>query len=305
MIYDSAKDAVEAFFSDGVEFSLFNGDCFELLAALPEAAVDVVVTSPPYFMGKSYDTSYDIKDFIEDHIAARDVIYRSLKEGGNIAWQVGHHVRNGKTVPLDFHVYGVFNELENLHLRNRIVWTFNHGLHSTKRFSGRHETILWFTKGEEYYFDLDSVRVPQKYPGKRHYNGPKKGQWSGNPLGKNPGDVWEIPNVKANHPEKTGHPCQFPISLAERLIRGFSPDGAVVLDPFAGSGTTGVAAVLNGRRFIGAELNSEFCRIAEDRYQQLKAGTLRFRPDNPVFEPTGREAVSIRPEHFVSGDTHG
>lgn len=305
MIYDSAEAAVHAFFEEKEDFCLFNGDCFDLLSHIPCRSIDLVLTSPPYFMGKSYDTSYNVDDFIRDHISIRDNVFNLIKDGGNIAWQVGHHVKNGKTIPLDFHVYSAFNELEDLHLRNRIVWTFNHGLHASKRFSGRHETILWFTKGEEYYFDLDAVRVPQKYPGKRHYSGPKKGQWSGNPLGKNPGDVWEIPNVKANHPEKTGHPCQFPVALAERLIRGFTPTEGAVLDPFSGSGTTGIAAVLNGRRFLGAELDFEFCKIAEERYKRFKDGTLRVRPDKPVFEPTGREAVSQRPDHFMNGVING
>lgn len=299
MIFDTAKATVEAFLTGTEDFCLFNGDCRELLSAIPSELIDLVVTSPPYFMGKSYDKSYNIDDFVRDHVAIRETVERITKPSGNVAWQVGHHVRNGISIPLDFHVYAVFSQGQELLLRNRIIWTFNHGLHATKRFSGRHETILWFSKGEEYYFDLDAVRVPQKYPGKRHYSGPKKGEWSGNPLGKNPGDVWEIPNVNANHPEKTEHPCQFPVSLVERLVKSLSPYGSAVLDPFAGSGSSGIAAIKNGRRFIGAELDPAFCKIAENRYKELRAGTLRTRPDSPVHEPTGREAVSRRPDHFA------
>lgn len=87
--------------------------------------------------------------------------------------------------------YQIFKK-QRLKLRNRIVWHFGHGLHASKRFSGRYETILWFSKTDNYIFNLDSVRVPAKYPGKRHFKGPKKGQPSGNPLGKNPSDIWEI-----------------------------------------------------------------------------------------------------------------
>ena len=124
-----------------------------------------------------------------------------------------------------------------LKLRNRIIWRFNHGLHCKKRFSGRYETILWFTKNDEYVFNLDPVRVPSKYPGKRHFKGPKRGQLSGNPLGKNPSDiwdvvqqdwedeVWDIPNVKANHPEKTEHPCQFPVELVQRCVLALTQPG--------------------------------------------------------------------------------
>src|SRR5690606_1970695 len=123
------------------------------------------------------------------------------------------HVQQGAVIPLDFLVHQEVAKNDTMRLRNRVIWTFNHGLHATKRFSGRHETILWYTKGPGAHFDLDSVRVPQLYPGKLHYKGPNKGKLSGNPLGKNPGDVLAIPNVKGRHVEKTEHPCQFPVAL--------------------------------------------------------------------------------------------
>jgi adenine-specific DNA-methyltransferase len=153
---------------------------------------------------------------------------------------------------VDIVLYPVFASL-GLHLRNRIVWHFGHGLHASKRFSGRYEVILWFTKGNEYTFNLDAVRVPQKYPDKKYFKGPKKGELSGNPLGKNPSDIWEIPNVKANHVEKTIHPCQFPVELIERLVLAMTDEGDWALDPFIGVGTTALdntrlATMLNARR---------------------------------------------------------
>lgn len=298
MIFRSAKQALEASVN-GCEFALYNGDCHEMMELIEKGTIDMVVTSPPYFMGKSYDKSYDIKQFIDDHKRIAPLIVDSVRPGGTVAWQVGHHVKNGITTPLDFLVYNAFSDIPSLFLRNRIVWTFGSGLHATKRLSGRHETILWFTKGQEYYFNLDAVRVAQKYPGKRHYSGPKKGELSGNPLGKNPGDVWEIPNVKSNHVEKTAHPCQFPVALVERLVKGMCPSEGIVLDPFAGSGTTGLAAVLNGRRFIGAELDLDFCKIAEQRYQEFKNGNARVRPlERPLYEPKSTDSVARRPDHF-------
>jgi adenine-specific DNA-methyltransferase len=197
-------------------------DAFEFLAKLKPGSADLIMSSPPYCMGKEYDRSARVDDFISDHKRLAPLLVRALKDGGSLCWQVGHHVRNGVTVPLDALVYEIFAKQEDLFLRNRIVWTFGHGVHASRRFSGRHEIILWFTKGHDYYFDLDAVRVPQKYPGKRHYKGPKKGEWSGNPSGKNPSDVWEIPNVKSRHVEKTAHPCQFPVALVQRVIRVFT-----------------------------------------------------------------------------------
>lgn len=185
------------------------------------------------------------------HEQLAPLLVRALKRGGSLCWQVGHHVNKGVVTPLDAIAYTIFSKHKDLLLRNRIVWTFAHGVHASRRFSGRHETVLWFTKGTDYTFDLDSVRVPQKYPGKRYYKGPKKGELSGNPLGKNPSDVWDIPNVKANHIEKTEHPCQFPVALAQRLIRALTKPGELIVDPFLGSGTskwTRYAVILDDER---------------------------------------------------------
>ncbi len=212
MIVNSTND-VRSALEAGETFVIYNGDCRDLFKSAPTEQFDFTLTSPPYFMGKEYDRSYRLSDFIADHEEIAPAIAKLTKTGGNIAWQVGHHVKNGVDVPLDFPTYQAFSSIENLILRNRIVWTFGHGAHATKRFSGRHETILWFSKGNDYYFDLDAARVPQKYRGKTFYKGPNKGQLSSNPNGKNPGDVWDIPNVKANHVEKTAHPCQFPLHL--------------------------------------------------------------------------------------------
>ena len=183
--------------------------------------------------------------------------YRVLKNGGSICWQVGNWVDNGAVYPLDCLFFPIFTGVGFVP-RNRIVWTFGHGLHCKKRFSGRHETVLWFTKGSEYTFNLDDVRVPQKYPNKKHYKGGKKGELSGNPLGKNPEDVWNIVNVKNNHPEKTEHPCQFPEALVDRLVRALSNTNDVVLDMYLGSGTTGVVSKRLGRDFIGSELDEGY-----------------------------------------------
>ncbi len=181
--------------------TLYNGDCYNLLKQMPDESVDIIITSPPYCIGKAYESPQDdIETFKNQHKKIFPDIYRALKPGGSICWQVGYHITNSNVVPLDYFIYNIFVENSSklkypLVLRNRIIWTFGHGLNSTQRFSGRHETILWFTKGNEYEFNLDNVRIPQKYPGKRAYKGPNKGKFSGNPLGKNPSDVWDIPNV--------------------------------------------------------------------------------------------------------------
>jgi adenine-specific DNA-methyltransferase len=252
-------------------------------------------------MGKEYDRSLSVDDFIADHKRLAPLLVRALKDGGSLCWQVGHHVRNGVVVPLDALVYPIFAAQKDLFLRNRIVWTFGHGVHARRRFSGRHETILWFTKGNDYEFNLDAVRVPQKYPGKRHYKGPKKGEWSGNPRGKNPSDVWDIPNVKSRHVEKASHPCQFPVALVQRLVRALTNAGGLVVDPFVGSGTSAAAAVMEDRRFAGCDVNQSYVAYARKRVRQAETRKLKYRPlDRPIYRPSGNEAVAKRPAHFAS-----
>ncbi len=270
------------------------------LRGLPDESVDVTITSPPYCMGRPYEKGATLEDFIELHELVLAEVARVTKRGGAICWQVGYHVTKDRVVtPLDYEVHRIALTLRDLVLRNRIIWHFGHGLHSKHRFSGRHETILWYSRGDGYHFDLDAVRVPHKYPGKKASKGERRGQPSGNPLGKNPEDVWVLPNVRANHVEKTAHPCQFPVALAQRLIRALCPIGGRVMDPFAGAGSTAAAAILEGRGFIGAEVNVEYCELAEKRVRLAKSGKLRVRPlDAPIFAPHAGLAVARKPSSF-------
>lgn len=284
--------------------TIINDDCLKLLKRLPNESVDIVVTSPPYCIGKAYEDPHDdIRTFKQQHTVIFDDLYRVLRPGGSLCWQVGYHVSDKCLIPLDYIVYDIFTNESGkrdypLILRNRIIWTFGHGLNSTRRFSGRHETILWFTKGDQFSFNLDDVRIPQKYPGKRHYKGPNKGKLSGNPLGKNPSDVWDIPNVNAKHIEKTEHPCQFPVSIPQRLIKALTPENGLVLDPFMGSGTTGVAALMEGRRFAGAEIQKDYYEISIKRIIATANGDVKIRDDKPVMEPNANTSVAKLPEEF-------
>ncbi|MCZ7647129.1 MAG: site-specific DNA-methyltransferase [Planctomycetota bacterium] len=264
---------------------VFEGDCLELLAQVPSNSIQLIVTSPPYNIGKEYEKKVDLKKYVQQQSEVIRECYRVLRPTGSLCWQVGNFIDKASIVPLDAVLYPVFESL-GMRMRNRIIWHFEHGLHCSKRFSGRYEAIIWFTKSEKYKFNLDPVRVPQKYPGKKYFKGPKAGQYSCNPLGKNPGDVWTIPNVKSNHVEKTCHPCQFPVELIERLILSLTEHGDWVLDPFLGTGTSIVAAIRNGRRGAGAEIVRKYLSIAKDRVLSAAAGTLKIRPlDRPVFDP--------------------
>lgn len=184
----------------------------------------------------------------------------------------------------------------------------------SKRFSGRYETILWFTKSDNYIFNLDPVRVPSKYPGKRHYKGPNKGMPSGNPLGKNPSDlwefvtqqweedIWEIPQVKAAHPEKTAHPAQYPIELVERCVLALTNAEDWVVDPYCGVGSSLIAALKHGRKAVGCDKESTYIDIAKSRINDFSQGKLPMRPmERELYKPQGK--VSQVPDEWKSRDT--
>lgn len=284
------------------EATLFEGDCLDLLATIPDASAQLVVTSPPYNIGKTYEKKRSLEAYAGEQERVITECARILKPEGSICWEVGNYVHAGEITPLDILLHPIFRKL-GLHLRNRIIWRFGHGLHCSKRYSGRYETILWFTKSDDYVFNLDPVRVPQKYPGKKHFKGDKKGQFSSNPLGKNPGDVWDIPNVKSNHIEKTIHPCQYPVELVERLVLSLTNDGDLVFDPFIGVGSSAIAALIHGRRAAGAEISTEYLEIARDRIEKAFRGELQIRPMNrPVFDPAGEKTYSP-PKTVSLGDS--
>jgi adenine-specific DNA-methyltransferase len=307
------KTQIASEYSSDAEIVLFHGDVKNLLSTLPDNFVRLIITSPPYNLGKEYETRTALKTYLNIQKEIIKELIRVLAEDGSVCWQVGNFVEKGEVFPLDIYYYDIFKDL-GLSLRNRIIWHFGHGLHAQKRFSGRYETLLWFTKSDEYVFNLDEVRVPSKYPGKRHYKGPNKGKLSGNPKGKNPSDFWEdivtqeweagvidIPNVKSNHPEKTVHPCQYPIELIERCVLSMTNKGDWVFDPFSGVGSSLLAAIRRNRRAIGAEKENDYINITKERVDQHFSGTLRVRPlGKKVYQPTGKEKIAQLPMEWVN-----
>lgn len=297
-------------FSDKERIVFHHGDTTEFLRTLPDNLIMLSMTSPPYNVGKEYEQHTSIAAYLARQEPIIDELVRTLSPEGSLCWQVGNYVDDGEVFPLDMYYYPIFKK-RGLRLRNRIIWHFGHGLHASKRFSGRYETLLWFTKADRYTFNLDAVRVPSKYPGKRHYKGERKGQISGNPLGKNPSDLWEfvaqeweqelwdIPNVKSNHPEKTEHPCQFPIELVERCVLAFTNEDDLVFDPYCGVASSLIAGLKHGRKVVGCEKEARYVEIGKERIRQFYAGTLGMRPiGTPVYQPSGREKISQIPEEW-------
>ena len=233
-------------------------DNLKFIDTIENELLQLILTSPPYNIGKIYEKKLALDVYVKEQEKVIKACVKKLRPGGSICWQVGNYVHKGEIVPLDILLYPLFVKL-GLKMRNRIIWHFEHGLHCTNCLSGRHETICWFTKGDDYYFNLDPIRIPSKYPNKKHFKGPNKGRLSGNPKGKNPSDVWIFPNVKSNHVEKTIHPCQFPIELVERLVLSLTREN---------------------------DSSEEYISIAWERYRALISGSLKTRPmDRPIYNP--------------------
>jgi adenine-specific DNA-methyltransferase len=297
------------------DWRLLKGDCTKLISRLPDNTFSLIVTSPPYNIGKIYERGkkLSLDEYVDWIDGVIEKLIPKLTEDGSICWQTGNYIRRGELFPLDTYFYDAFKS-RGLRLRNRIIWRFNFGLNSKNRFSGRYETILWFTR-EKYKFNLDPVRIPQLYPGKRRA-GVKKGELgapTGNPKGKNPADywefsatdhfnsspVWDVPNVKANHPEKTKHPCQFPIELVERCVLALTDPGDHILDPFVGTGTTILASLKHHRKAIGIEKDGDYVKLARSRINRLYEGTLGMRTlGKPVARPNQRQRVAQIPDEW-------
>ena len=291
---------------------LIEGDSLAVLKKIRSNSIHLIITSPPYNIGKEYENQVELGNYLDWLKPIISEIHRVLHPNGNVAWQVGNFIDSGEVFPLDIWFYPIFKEL-GFKLRNRIIWHFDHGLHATHRLSGRYETMLWFSKSETYTWNLDPIRIPAKYPGKRNFKpGPNYGKPSCNPLGKNPSDIWKlminewetglwnIPNVKANHPEKTIHPCSFPIELVERCVLSMTNPGDTVLDPFTGVGSALLAALKLNRFAIGIDKEKKYLLEARNRINMLASGVLPYRTlGKPVHVPTGKEKVSSIPIEWI------
>lgn len=296
-------------FNKEADVTYIEGDVFKKIKSLPDESMNLIISSPPYNLNKSYEEKKAFHIYLYEMEELLEEIKRVLKKNGAVCWQVGNHLTKtggvSEIIPLDIKFYEMFKKL-GFKLRNRIIWHFRSGFHAKQRLSGRYETMLWFTKSDKFTFNLNPIRVWQKYQGKTHYRGEKKGKLSGNKKGMNPSDfwvkmenefdegIWDFPNVKANHPEKTQHPCQFPIELVERCVLAFSKKGEIVFDPFAGVGTTLIAALKNDRKAVGCELFKEYIEETRTRVKNLQNGSLPYRERGlPIKKATGKVAKKV------------
>jgi len=249
---------------------LYHGDCLKLLPLLPPDSIDLTVTSPPYNIGKEYESRREVAEYIDWCAEWIAELYRVAAPTGAFWLNLGYLSLPGRAraVPIPYLLW----DRVPFYLVQEVVWQYGAGVAARRAYSPRNEKFLWYVRDPaSVYFDLDAVRDPNiKYP-----NQFKNGKRKVNLAGKNPGDVWSFPKVTSGRnrssPERTPHPAQFPLAVIERIIKGSSPTDAIVLDPFMGSGSTAEAAMKLGRPALGFELNPAYIEIAARRLDAVAA----------------------------------
>lgn len=251
-------------YARGDRFAIFQGDCGELLQAIPAGSIDLTFTSPPYNIGKEYERVLPLAEYVAWCEGWMRKIHRSAAADGSFMLNVGYVQLEGKAKNMPL-TYLLWDKTE-FFLQQEIVWNYGAGVAAKKFLSPRNEKLLWYVKDPEAFcFNLDDIRDPDvAYPNQK-----KKGKLRCNTIGKNPSDVWQIAKVTSGEgrasKERTPHPAQFPFDLCERVIKGFAPQSGLVLDPFLGSGSTIEASLKFGRYAIGFELRADYCDIASER----------------------------------------
>ena len=251
-------------------FILYKGDCLDIfpLMAAGGFEVDLTVTSPPYNIGKEYEVPLTVPEYVDWCTEWMAGVHSVTGDAGAFWLNLGYLKVPGKgqCVPIPYLLW----DKTDFHLIQEVVWQYGAGVSAKRRLSPRNEKWLFYVNnGDDYTFNLDDIRDPNvKYPNQK-----RNGKFRCNPLGKNPSDVWEFPKVTTgsnrSSKERTGHPAQFPLAVIDRIIKASSNPLGIVLDPFAGSCSAGIAALGLGRTFVGIELREDYCELAVQRYHQF------------------------------------
>jgi adenine-specific DNA-methyltransferase len=265
-------------------FILYNADCLASISKLKSSSLraQLTVTSPPYNIGKSYESKLNLSEYVgwcEQWISA---VHAATASQGSFWLNLGYLPvpSKGRAVPIPYLLW----ERTPFFFMQEVVWNYGAGVAASRSFSPRNEKWLFYVADEaNYTFNLDDVRDPNvKYPNQK-----KHGKFRCNPLGKNPSDVWQFPKVttgaQRSSKERTGHPAQFPLSIVERVVRASSNPGDLVLDPFSGSASTGVAAAALGRVYLGFELLEDYCRLSVERLQRFRELRTQHLAQRPLL----------------------
>ena len=257
------------------------GDVLELFKGIPDGSVSLIVADPPYNLGKDYGNNHDLKGFDEYLEFTKNwtsEAKRVLADNGTMYVFMG--------VRFISYLYDILDREQQLFFNSWVVWHYTQGLGKTRGFSPRHDDILVFNKSKNFKFNLDEVRVPQKYYRTRN-----------NMRGANPGDVWKFSHVHYSNPNRQNHPTQKPEGLIERMILASSDKEDLVLDPFSGSGTTLRVCQQLDRKGIGFELNPDYVEMTRVRLSEPFNG---FDSVDPRMErvPNDLRMPEIRVEYL-------
>jgi len=273
------------------DFVLIYGDAFKYVRGIPRKSIKLIMTSPPYNIGKEYEKKKKFDDYLYDMQKLIENLKNVLRDDGIVVWQVGNYIERRSNVteifPLDYYFTDIFISA-GFRFLERVVWRFGHGLNATKKFSGRYETLLVFCKAD--YLPKHQIRryndIPNELKSKIVMN-----SWIEK--------IWNIPNVKSNHVEKYKHPCQFPIELVERVVYAYTEKNDVVLDPFAGVSSTLIATIKCGRKAIGIEIDMKYIKISKERHIKFLNNKLKIREMRDQKEiPITKGKTSIIPKEF-------
>lgn len=265
-------------------FILFNADSVQALAAMKgrNARFELTLTSPPYNIGKEYEANMPVSEYVEWCSRWMNLVHDVTTDRGAFWLNLGYFEvpERALCVPISYLLW----DKSPFYLLQEVVWTYGAGVSSKRRLSPRNEKWLFYVRdAANYTFNLDDIRDPNvKYPNQK-----KNGKFRCNPLGKNPSDVWEFPKVTTgtdrSSKERSGHPAQFPLGVVERIVRASSNAGGVVLDPFAGSCSTGIAAYGTGRVFVGFEIRRDYCEMSVDRFLAFERERDERQAQPPLF----------------------
>lgn len=264
---------------------IFNEDVLIGIDKIEDNSIDLILTDPPYCLGKDYGNDSDQKssgEYLKWTYQWLDAVLPKLKNSGSfyifLSWQYSPEI----------FVY----LKKKLRMVNEIIWDRRVPSMggSTRKFSSVHDNIGFFVKNNDYYFDLDGIRIPYDEETKKArtrsiFVGKK---WL--EMGYNPKDLWSTSRIHAQDPEREKHPTQKPLEIIERIIRASCPMGGVVLDPFMGTGTTAIACLKNNRRSAGFEINKEYYNIIISRIKKYNNQPMLFQKQNNL-----KQDVRIQP----------
>lgn len=245
---------------------LYIADAVRFLKQIPDSSIQLILVDPPYNLELADWDAFD--DYIGWAKQWLSEIHRVLKDSGNCVIFGGFQFQDRKKGDLLEILYYLRHHTP-LRLNNLVIWHYKNGMSAQRFFANRHEEAIWLSKTKRYHFDLDAVRVPYDEEAKKMALKDPRLNRDSIEKGKNPTNVWDIGRLNGNSEERVGHPTQKPCELIRRFVRALSYRGSIVLDFFAGSGTTGRVCIEEGRHSILVDSDKRMCEYFERHLEKM------------------------------------